>query len=416
MLTQYVAKGGVSNRVLEPLHAHGGSVQFASRYRLEAAMVNNPPQTRYVVIDERDQLHRAASDWLTYLHNIQRSPNTVRNYGIRVARYLSWTAQTADWRSIRMAHLALWKNTVASTPVKKSNGQEFFRSEETVGRWMTPVRSFYQWCDAHGLLTTDVVSRMTELKYFAPGTAAGGEFGTTRRVLVSELSAPTTRGPAANPEWINDASARERLELLDLNLRDRFLVDLLYFTGLRVGEALSLFSADMHFGGGSPGLGCRLVDPHLHVVMDNPVQNEARAKGAERPIFASDHLVERYVDYVLERQAVLGHQDDCPHVFVNLYTPGKRRGMAMTYSGVKGLMDRISKRIDFNVTGPHMLRHTLATRLIRGIDCEPQPTDVVGVLLGHRSEASIRVYTHDSEAAQKRALAAIRPRVLLLER
>ena len=53
---------------------------------------------------------------------------------------------------------------------------------------MVAVRSFYEWADVDSLLATVVVSRMTELKYFAPGTAGGGEHGAMRRVLVKKAA------------------------------------------------------------------------------------------------------------------------------------------------------------------------------------------------------------------------------------
>jgi hypothetical protein len=37
---------------------------------------------------------------------------------------------------------------------------------------------------------------MTELKYFAPGIAAGGEHGAVRRVLVDELRSKRVDAPA----------------------------------------------------------------------------------------------------------------------------------------------------------------------------------------------------------------------------
>lgn len=387
---------------------------ITARYRLDQAIVGNPDRRRYIIIDEADRFHAEGTAWLGFLHDIGRSRNTVRDYGSRVAWYLSWTILTTDWRAIGLPHLAMWKRTVAMTPVRKSNGVEALRGAATVALWMTPVRSFYEWADAQGLLTTDVASRMTQLKYFAPGTPGGGEHGATRRVLVKELRPPARIQVVANPEWIDDAGARERLELLELNARDRFLVDLFYFTGIRVGEALSLFTRDMHFGGGSPALGCRMVDPHFHVVLDNPVENGARAKGCERTLIVTEHLVERYIDYVLERRRFLGDEVSSPHVFVNLYTPGDRRGAAMRDSAVRKLLNRVGKRIGFEISGPHMLRHTLATRLIRGIDCESQPADVVGDILGHRSLESTKIYSHDREHAKKRALAAITPRSVLL--
>jgi len=385
-----------------------------ARFRVDEAVLADGRSTRVVMVDEADRLHRPSTDWLAYLQDIGRSPNTVKDYGSRLAWYLSWTAQTTDWRAVGLSHLAMWRRTVTTSPVRKTNGEEILRKPSTVALWMVAVRSFYEWADAQGLLTTDVVARMTEIKYFAPGTAAGGEHGNRRRVLVEELR-PTERSQIyTDPEWIDDAEARGRLEELELNVRDRFVIDLLYFTGIRAGEALSLFTRDGHFGGGSTALGCRRLDPHFHVKLDNPVENRARSKGCVRDLPVSEHLVERYIDYVLERQRILGDDDRSPHMLVNLYTPGPRRGQAMTYSGIRKLIDRVGKAIDFDLTGPHMLRHTLATRLVRGIDCDPQPLDVVQVILGHRSISSTRVYTHNLESAKKQALAAIRPRSVQL--
>jgi len=307
----------------------------------------------------------------------------------------------------------MWERVVATSPYEKSNGVLALRSPNTVSLWMVAVRSFYTWADTEGLLLSDVAGRITQMKYFAPGTAAGGEHGAHRRVLADELR-PSRAPEIEGPEWIDDASARHALETLQLSSRDRLLVDLMYFTGIRAGEALSLFRGDMHLGGGGPDLGCRLADPHFHVRMENPVENGAQAKGAARTLYVGKVIVERYIDYVLERDCLLGEEDFSNHVFVNLYTPGSARGKAMTYSGVRRVIARCSSAIGFGLTGPHMLRHTFATRLVRGIDCDVHPLDVVQVLLGHRSISSTRTYTHDLEQAMRTALASIAPREISL--
>jgi len=381
-------------------------------YRLRKATLPDSGASRWVVIDERGDLHRAASAWLAFLANVGKSPNTVRSYGAKIAWYLTWTAQTSDWRRVTVGHIAMWQHTLLTEPFLTSSGAPSPRSKATVRLWITAVRAFYEWADAEGLVENDLVSRLTQVKYFAPGTPAGGEFGTRRRVLADELRLRDDRD--ADPEWINDADARTRLETVTLRCRDRLLVDLLYFTGIRAGEALSLFRSDLHMGGGSRDIGCHVVDPHFHVRVGNPVENDARAKGAERIIYASPHLVERYVDYLLERDRLLRGDDHSPHVFVNTYSRDHRRGQAMTYAGVRKLIIRCGERIGFPLRGPHILRHTFATRLVRGIDCDPQPLDVVQTLLGHRSITSTRVYTHDLEAAKKMALAALAPRAASL--
>lgn len=127
----------------------------------------------YVIVDGEDVLH-VASRWLKYLHGVGRSPNTLKQYGSRVAKYLTYTLLTADWRAVNIAHLAMWRSEVATRPARKTNGISAFRSRETVDVYVTSVRSFYEWADNQGLLLSDVAGRMTQTKYFAPGTAAGG--------------------------------------------------------------------------------------------------------------------------------------------------------------------------------------------------------------------------------------------------
>ena len=383
------------------------------KYSLSTAILQDGTE-QFVVSDRDDRLH-VSSSWLQFLSQTHRSPHTVRSYGSRVAWYLSWTSLTTDWRSVTIAHFAMWRGVLASRHVNKTNGEAMFRSEKTINLWMTPLRSFYDWADAEGLLTNDVASRMTQLRYFPPGSPAGGEHGMKRRVLVPELR-PKSTTEDSEPAWIDSAAARQELINLPLNARDRFLVDLMYFTGIRAGEALSLFTSDMHFGGGSPALGCREADPHFHVRLDNPVENKARAKGKARLLYVNEALIDRYIDYMLERNLALSEAPQSPHVFVNMYCDSRYRGRAMTYNGVKKLIARCAQGIGYELTGPHMLRHTFATRQVRGIECEAQKLDVVQALMGHASISSTMVYSHGLEPAKKAALKSVQARSVDLRR
>ena len=235
-----------------------------------------------------------------------------------------------DWRKATLSHLALWRRTIAASPVSKTNGHSGFRSESTVGLWMVAVRSFYEWADAHSLLATDVVSRMTELKYFAPGTAGGGEHGAMRRVLVEELRSKRVEAPA--PRWISDASARNRLAELMLPTRDRFLIDLLTTSGIRIGEALSLFVADLHFGGGS----------------------QQFPKGKRQPLWWTSRMPAR----------------------------------PLTYHAVHRMFERVNDRAGTAAT-LHSLRHTAAYRMAE----DPRlPLTDVQLVLGHAQLTTTQIY------------------------
>lgn len=382
------------------------------QYRLTTATLNDASTKRFVIVDRDDVVH-VASSWLGQMADVGASPNTVQRYGERVAAYLSWTGLTSDWRAIRISHLAMWRRTVATSPVVKPNGRMTLRGAKTISLYMTAVRSFYEWADFEGLLANDVASKITQIKYFAAGTPAGGERGAYRRILANELR-PSHNPAEKPPQWIDDEVARVAIQNISLNTRDRFLIDLFTFTGIRAGEALSLFRSDMHFAGGSPENGCSIVDPHFHVRLDNPVENDVRAKGCERYFTVEAHLVERYIDLLIERDRILGGKDVSPHVFVNTYSTAKWQGRAMTYSSARKVVERCAKAIDFHLSGPHMLRHTFATVLVRGLDGEKVDLDVVQDLMGHKSITSTQKYTHDREEAKRAALLSIAPRSMSL--
>ncbi|KHL04302.1 tyrosine-type recombinase/integrase, partial [Sinomonas humi] len=219
----------------------------------------------------------------------------------------------------------------------------------------------------------------------------GGEQGRIRQVKVPELQ--VKRREEEEPlEWIESEHDRVKLLALGLPSRDRFLVDLLFFTGLRVGEALALFRQDLHLLAESSALGCPVRGPHVHV-RENDVLNGARAKSGHRWVPVPDRVVFSYEDYLLERHDVLGTEGN-PHVFVNLYR--RNRGAALTYAGVRDLFERVSTAVETRVR-PHMLRHTRATMWLRGIDTPRLDLDTVRALLGHASLESTSVYTHTRE-------------------
>ncbi|MDF3142845.1 MULTISPECIES: site-specific integrase [unclassified Streptomyces] len=78
------------------------------------------------------------------------------------------------------------------------------------------------------------------------------------------------------------------------------------------------------------------------------------------------------------------------YVFINLLGP--YGGRSMTYSNARQIIERIGLRCGFRAR-PHMMRHTAATRWIRG-GVDP---DVVQTIVGHVSSASTAVYLHATD-------------------
>jgi site-specific recombinase XerD len=177
---------------------------------------------------------------------------------------------------------------------------------------------------------------------------------------------------------------------------------LLWFCGLRIGEALGLRRGDLHFVDSATSLGCSVPGPHLHVVHreDNPNGASAKSKN-ERSVPVVTWVLAYYDRYVEERLACAA-ADDCDFVFVNLaHTP---LGRPMTASAVRQGFRSLSRRAGLaRAVHPHMLRHAAASQMAEaGV-----AIDVVQKLLGHQSITSTQIYVHSSEARMRSAVEAV---------
>lgn len=350
------------------------------------------------VIFERTtgQIHGDACDWLRALLGSGASPNTVRSYGLRVAAYLSWLSlQNTHWRDVRIATLVQWRNVVAVS--KTSRRRQ--RQPSTVDAWMIATVDFYRWAALEGLVGQECVGDLITDQQSLP-RLHGGETMKIRSVRARQLRTRTAKVDTA-PKWIEEAVDRRALLTLPLRPRDRFLVELLYVTGLRIGEALSLFRDDLHFLNDNAPHGCPVKGPHIHVQRHNSA-NGLRAKSL-RVVPAPAELSFAYQDYLLERRACLT-SDTSENVFVSL--TGDSLGQALSYDAAVDLFRRWSRSLGFRVR-PHMLRHTRATMWVRGIEGPAIDIDVVRVLLGHRSLSSTLVYTHASQEALRAAVSNV---------
>lgn len=146
-------------------------------------------------------------------------------------------------------------------------------------------------------------------------------------------------------------------------LRNLVILELMFATGMRVGEISSIDTKDFLF-------------------------KEALFKvhgkgGRERLAFIVDeYAIEILREYISARSKI---ETNCPALFLNA------TGTRLSPQGIANMLTQIKqdKGIERHVT-PHMLRHTVATLLLRnGVDIR-----VVQEFLGHASIATTQRYTH----------------------
>ena len=184
----------------------------------------------------------------------------------------------------------------------------------------------------------------------------------------------------------------------DLNLKERAFIDLLYYTGIRRGEALALMVSDIDFVNKKVKINKNLV------IKDSgsEIKHSPKTNAGYREIPIPNKLLISLQKYIAEINSVY------------LFTQSTN-GQLMTKSSLRQFWNNILNKLNIAAGGkqyktshkskdgkapiqliasditPHMFRHTYATNLYyAGIDIKTAQT-----LLGHSSiQMTLDIYTH----------------------
>jgi integrase/recombinase XerD len=154
-----------------------------------------------------------------------------------------------------------------------------------------------------------------------------------------------------------------------LGLRDRAMIELLYATGMRVSELISVRISDLH-----------LREHYLTCI----------GKGnKERLVPTGDQAVAWIERYQQVARPVLLKGRASPRLFLNV------RGKPLSRIGFWKLLKRYGRRADLpRSLSPHVIRHSFATHLLeRGADLR-----AIQMMLGHADLSTTQIYTHVLEA------------------
>jgi integrase/recombinase XerD len=150
-----------------------------------------------------------------------------------------------------------------------------------------------------------------------------------------------------------------------LGIRDRAMLELLYATGIRVSELISLTLNDINLEGGyliSYGKGSK-----------------------ERIVPIGEIAIQRLRDYLYRIRAQYFRGEKSPILFLN------RSGTALSRQGFWKIIKKYARAagIKGDIT-PHSLRHSFATHLLAG------GADLRSVqkMLGHADITTTQIYTH----------------------
>lgn len=355
----------------------------------------------WTVVDDGYVEYERAASWLRVLLDAQgRSVGTARVYAGRLALYLTWAAAAGvEPVAPDVDQLAAFARWLERTPSRKHRpGRERRRSPDpkvvvlgaarsatTVEGILAAVVEFVRFCASRGWCAPPVAERLsvrTELRFVPRRWDRGereGRAAVDRRVVrrrrVEQPPSALSRDQVA---CLVDACS---------NIRDRFIVEALYATGLRVAELCGLHLADLHLLPSAAHLGCKVAGAHLHVVRREDNENRALAKSVRpRVLPVTKDLVVCHDAYRFERDAV-AEAAESDYLLVNLWRAPL--GRALSPDGVERMFVRLSSRVGFRAR-PHMLRHSFASEVAMAT----KDPALVKELLGHASVSSSDVYMH----------------------
>ena len=150
------------------------------------------------------------------------------------------------------------------------------RSAATVEGILAAVVEFVRFATGRGWCDQAVADRLSfrvDLR-FAPSSWDRGE--RSRRPVVNRRVVRRRR-PQRPPAMLTVQQADALVDACG-SWRDRFVVEALYATGLRVAELCGLHLADLHLVPSATHLGCQVAGAHLHVIRRENNENGALAK------------------------------------------------------------------------------------------------------------------------------------------
>lgn len=235
----------------------------------------------------------------------------------------------------------LEKENISFLEVDYSSIREFFSymekkkySKNTIARKVSSLRSFY--------------------KYLA------------RNKYISYNPFSLTKGPKKDkllPKFLYYNELEKLFDACDLTsiegIRDRLLLEMLYATGMRIGELEKI----------------KVNDVNLY---DNSIKILGKGN-KERIVYFGDYARE-ILDMYLDKR-----DDASDYLFIS------NRGNPLSAREARYIIDKLVKRACLNTkVSPHMIRHSFATHLLN------EGCDLLSVqeLLGHESLRATQIYTH----------------------
>lgn len=342
-------------------------------------------QRKYLLIDSEGNPIVPVVKYLKYLDQTGKSYNTLKTYCYGLKHYFTFLEETErDYKQINLQGLAEFvgwlQNPYRNSKVIVATPTTSNLTAKTVNLTITIVTNFYDYLYRNDELPSDVGDKLMKQIYVGNGKRYKG--------FLHHI----TKGNPVTKNILKVKEPKKKLETLTkdqvmqlahatTNIRDEFLIHLLFETGLRIGEALSLHISDFKRD--------YKAGYHIQLVNRGELENGAELKTNERKIEISSTLMDLYDDYLYEILDEL--ETDTNFLFIKL--KGANKGKPLEYTDVQSLFKRLKKKTEIDAHA-HLLRHTHASIYYQ----TTKDIKLVQERLGHSQiQTTMDIYVHQTD-------------------
>ena len=231
-----------------------------------------------------------------------------------------------------------------------------------------------------GLLASSIRQNIVSLKIFF-------RFLSSKKIILEDVAEGlfSPKPEQLLPKTINEQDVEKLLESIETNdplgMRDRALIELLYSSGLRLGEILEAVLENLY-----------IEEGHIRVT----------GKGNKtRIVPIGKKAMEEISRYLEHGRKKLVNTKSTSHIFLSI------RGKKLSPSRIWQIVRERSKRADLKtLIHPHQLRHSFATHLLSG----GADLRIIQEMLGHADISTTQTYTHVDEKGLKKVHKKFHPR------
>ena len=338
-------------------------------------------KVRYYLADEQGVPVPEVLSYLKFLDNQGKARNTLRLSCYQLQNYYRFLEEAGkDYRDVTIDDIAMFMAWLRNPDILKKVVPLRFepaRKEQSINETIDKVISFYDYLVRRGGLENRLSEKLVKFVTHPQRSYKSFLYGIAEN---RPSRSSILKMPVPHRE-IRRIKKEEAVALLGecTNIRDYFLLYLLFETGMRIGEALSLWLEDFD-----------LDDLKVSVTDRGELENLAEIKTVHSPrkLDCTQELADLFMGYVCEVHTC---DINTNHVFLKLR--GENSGKPMDYTDVDNLFRTLRKKTGIQIT-PHVFRHTSLSLLY----ADGWAPELLRIRAGHKNiYTTINTYIHPTE-------------------